>query len=87
MTAEEMMIGSFFCAQRKHNVFIDGSANDGDGSISDPVESYGRNLIRSDETLSELGITEFCELYKLAKVRLCNKTRTKLEKKLGLPFF
>ena len=87
MTTEEMMIGSFFCAQRKHNVFIDGSANDGAGSISDPVESYGRNLIRSDETLSELGITEFCELYKLAKVRLCNKTRKKFEKKLGLPFF
>ena len=49
MTSSDVMIGVFYSGQRKHCVLIDGS--DGDhGSISDPVEGYGKRLVRSKRT-------------------------------------
>ncbi len=67
MTAQSEMIGVFFDeGQRKHCVFIDGKDGSG-GSISDPVEGYGKGLVRSDYSLRQLGISEFCELYTLSR--------------------
>jgi hypothetical protein len=87
MEDNEYMIGVFHSGQRKHCVFIDGHANNGEGTISDPVEIYGRNLRRTSSTLREMSISRFNEVYILKREHLSEKTRKKLEKKLNLPFF
>jgi len=89
MTAQSEMIGVFYDeGQRKHCVFIDGK--DGNrGSISDPVEGYGKGLVRSDYSLHQLGISKFSELYTLRRKKneMGDKRRKQLQKVTNLPFF
>ncbi|KAL7450665.1 hypothetical protein ACHAWC_002555 [Mediolabrus comicus] len=87
MNKNENMIGVFHSGQGKHCVFIDGHANNGEGTISDPVKKYGRNLRRRSSTLRQMSISRFNEVYILKRVHLSEKTRKKHEKKLNLPFF
>jgi hypothetical protein len=84
MTANDVMVGVFYDNQRKHCVLIDGS--DGIGRISDPVEGYGKGLVRSDRTLKKLRITKFHQLYVLKRVELSFKSRKGLAKRTTLPF-
>ena len=89
MTGQSEMLGVFHDnRQHKHCVFINGKDGNG-GSISDPVDGYGRGLERSDESLRQLGISEFCELYTLSRreYEMSDKMRTKLQKQMNLPFF
>ena len=85
MTSKDVMIGVFYYNQRKHSVLIDGS--DGPyGSITDPVEGWGKKLTRSQRTLKKLGIKKFRELYVLNRNKLSTKSRRGLAKRTGLPF-
>ena len=86
MTGQSDMVGVFYDEQRKHCVYING----GKDTISDPADGYPKDLSRSDDSLNELGISEFSELYIVSRLKgreLSDKSRKKLEKKLKLPFF
>ena len=86
MTGQSDMVGVFYDEQRKHCVFINGQ----EGTISDPADGYPKDLPRSVDSLHELGISEFSELYILSRRKggeLSDKSRKKLAKKLKLPFF
>lgn len=86
MTGQSDMVGVFYDEQRKHCVYING----GKDTISDPADGYPKDLPRSDDSLHELGISEFSELYIVSRLKgreLSDKSRKKLEKKLKLPFF
>lgn len=84
MTSNDVMVGVFYDKLRKHCVLIDGS--DGVGSISDPVEGFGKGLVRSARSLRKLGVSQFRELYVLRRVELSHKSRRGLEKRTRLPF-
>lgn len=87
MKKNESMIGVFHSGGGgKHCVFIDGHANDGDGTISDPVEGYGNKEPRTGKTLRKMGISKITEVHILNRKHLSKETRKKNEKKLKLPF-
>jgi len=87
MKDNEYMIGVFHSGQGKHCVFIDGHANNGEGTITDPVEGYGNKEPRTKRTLRKMLISRFNEVYILKRVPLSEKNRKKYQTKLDLPFF
>ncbi len=87
MKANESMIGVFHSGKGKHCVFIDGHANNGEGTITDPVAIYGQNQLRAESTLSKMLISRFNEVYILKRVPLSEKNRKKYQTELNLPFF
>jgi hypothetical protein len=86
MTSNDVMVGVFYDKLRKHCVLIDGGDRDGVGSISDPVEGFGKGLVRSARSLRKLGVSQFRKLYVLKRVELSHKSRRGLEKRTRLPF-
>ena len=73
MTAKCMMIGVFYDGNCKHCVFINGT--DGTkGTISDPLPEFEKRMVRCEDTLKVLRITEFTKVFIVETVELSKKT-------------
>lgn len=86
MTGADEMLAMFReCGGRNHCVYINGS----EGKITDPVEGFGVDLPRTNESLRELGISEFRQVFTVRRNtdELSEKRRKVLQKKTGLPYF
>eukprot|EP00986_Skeletonema_menzelii_P006211 scaffold2341_cov212-Skeletonema_menzelii.AAC.7 len=86
MTGVDEMLGMFQDGGgNKHCVYINGS----EGTISDPVEGFGVGLPRTKESLRQLGISEFRQVFTVRRHNneLSEKKRKFLQKKTGLPYF
>ena len=86
MTGMDEMLASFQDGGgSKHCVYINGS----EGTITDPVEGFGVGLPRTNESLGQLGISEFSQVITVRRHEdeLSERKRRNLQKKTGFPFF
>ncbi len=86
MTGVDEMLASFQDGGgNRHCVCINGS----EGTITDPVEGFGERLPRTNESLDQLGISEFSQVITVRrdKCEMSERKRRNLQKKTGLPFF
>ncbi|KAK1733585.1 hypothetical protein QTG54_015758 [Skeletonema marinoi] len=86
MTGTDEMLAIFQDdGEHKHCLYINGV----EGTISDPVEGFGVGLPRTNESLRELGVSEFRQVFTVRRIKdeLSEKKRKLLQAKTGLPYF
>jgi len=86
MTGTDEMLAIFQDdGEHKHCLYINGV----EGTISDPVEGFGVGLPRTNESLRELGVSKFRQVFTVRrnKRELNERKRKDLQAKTGLPYF
>eukprot|EP00984_Skeletonema_dohrnii_P037511 scaffold39651_cov400-Skeletonema_dohrnii-CCMP3373.AAC.1 len=80
MTGTDEMLAIFHDdGERKHCLYINGV----EGTISDPVEGFGVGLPRTNESLRELGVSKFRQVFTVRRIKdeLSEKKRKLLQAK------